>query len=136
MDLGEALSFFRRNHRAVLATRRGDGRPQISPVVQAVGNDGRILISTRAGAMKVHNIRRDPRVSICGFSDAFFGRWAQADGPAAIVSLPEAMPLLRYTYFQIAGEHPDWEEFERDMAAQQRVVIAITPEAVGPDRAG
>ncbi|MGH9104861.1 MAG: pyridoxamine 5'-phosphate oxidase family protein, partial [Acidimicrobiales bacterium] len=51
MDLEEALAHFRQNHRAVLATRRRDGRPQLSPVVHAVGNDGRIMVSTRTGAM-------------------------------------------------------------------------------------
>ena len=48
MDLAEALEHFRHNHRAVLATRRREGRLQMSPVVQAVGNDGRVLISTRS----------------------------------------------------------------------------------------
>ena len=136
MDINEALTLFGQNHRAVLATRRRDGRPQLSPVVQAVGNDGRILISTRAGAMKVRNITRDPRVSICALSDAFFGKWAQVDGTASIIALPEAMELLRLAYTLVAGEHPDWEEFERDMVSQVRVVIAISPEAAGPDVSG
>lgn len=136
MDISEALEHFRHNHRAVLATRRRDGRLQMSPVVQAVGNDGRVLISTRSPAMKARNIRRDPSVSICALNEAFFGKWAQIDGVAAIVEMPEAMALLRHTYAQVAGEHPDWAEFEREMVAQKRVVIAITPETAGPDVAG
>lgn len=136
MDIDEALVLFRRNHRAILATRRGDGRPQLSPIVQAVGGDGRILISTRAPAMKVRNIGRDPRVSICAIDDKFFGSWAQLDGEASVVPLPEAMSLLRFIYTQVAGEHPDWDEFERDMHAQERVVVAISPSSAGPSRAG
>jgi PPOX class probable F420-dependent enzyme len=136
LEIAKALALFRKNHRAVLATRRRDGRPQLSPVVQSVGNDGRILISTRSGAIKARNISRDPSVSICVLDDAFFGEWAQIDGRAAIIELPEAMPVLRWVYTQVAGEHPDWEEFERDMVSQQRVVIAITAESAGPDRAG
>jgi len=136
MDIAEALEHFRHNHRAVLATRRRDGRPQMVPVVQAVGNDDRILISTRSGSIKVRNIARDPNVSICALNDAFFGKWAQVDGTASIVEMPAAMALLRFTYIQVAGEHPDWVEFERDMIAQGRVVIAIRPEAAGPDAAG
>jgi hypothetical protein len=50
--------------------------------------------------------------------------------------MPEAMTLLRFTYIQVAGEHPDWDEFERDMISQARVVIAIKPESAGPDVAG
>ncbi len=136
MDLSEALEHFSHNHRAVLVTRRREGRLQMSPVVQAVGNDGRVLISTRSGAMKVRNITRDPEVSICALNESFFGKWAQIDGAATIVAMPEAMALLRFTYLQVAGEHPDWAEFERDMMAQGRVVIAIQPESAGPDVAG
>jgi PPOX class probable F420-dependent enzyme len=136
VDISDALEDFRHNHRAVLVTRRRDGRLQMSPVVQAVGEDGRVLISTRSPAMKVRNIRRDPSVSICALNDAFFGKWAQIDGTATIVEMPEAMRLLRFTYVQVAGEHPDWDEFERDMISQARVVVAIKPESAGPDVAG
>jgi PPOX class probable F420-dependent enzyme len=136
MELADALDWLRANHRSVLATRRRDGRPQMSPVVHAVADDGRVLVSTRQGAMKVLNVRQDPSVSVCCFGDGFFGRWVQVDGRADIVALPDAMPWLRYTYAQVAGEHPDWDEFERDMVSQCRVVLAITPERAGPDRAG
>jgi PPOX class probable F420-dependent enzyme len=136
MEVNDALAFFRENHRAVLVTRRRDGRPQLSPVVQAVGDDGRILISTRSGAAKVLNIKRDPSVSICALNDNFFGKWAQVDGTASISQLPEAMAMLRWVYSQIGGEHPDWDEFERDMVTQRRVVVAIRAESAGPDMAG
>ncbi len=136
MDIDLALDHFKQNHRSVLATRRSDGRPQLSPVVHAVGNDGRVLISTRSSAIKARNIERDPRVSICAMNDGFFGKWAQIDGTAVIIALPEAMSLLRFTYSQVAGDHPDWDEYERDMVAQRRVVIAIRPESAGPDVAG
>jgi PPOX class probable F420-dependent enzyme len=136
MDLDEALQHFRHNHRAVLATRRRDGRPQMSPVVQAVGDDGRILISTRSPAVKVRNIKVAPEVSVLVIQDGFFGKWVQVDGIASIIEMPEAMSLLRFTYTQVSGEHPDWEEFERDMLAQHRVVIAVQPESAGPDISG
>jgi PPOX class probable F420-dependent enzyme len=136
MELADALDWLRANHRSVLATRRRDGRPQMSPVVHAVSDDGRVLVSTRQGAMKVLNVRQDANVSLCCLGDGFFGRWVQVDGRAEVVVLPEAMSWLRFTYAQVAGEHPDWEEFERDMVSQQRVVLAITPERAGPDRAG
>lgn len=127
MDGHELEEFLRANHRAVLATRRRDGRPQLSPVVFAVGDDGRLLISTRSATAKARNIVRDPRVSLCVLSDGFFGQWAQVDGEASVIELPEAMEVLRSVYRTVAGEHPDWDEFERDMVAQGRVVLAVRP---------
>jgi len=36
MDVDEARELLRANHHGVLATRRADGRPQLSPVAAAV----------------------------------------------------------------------------------------------------
>src|SRR6266511_3367915 len=94
MDLERARAFVRENHRAVVSTRRADGQPQLSPVVCGVDADGMITVSTRETAMKMKNLRRDPRVSLCVLNDGFFGDWIQVDGTADIVSLPEAMELL------------------------------------------
>jgi PPOX class probable F420-dependent enzyme len=73
MDLDRAIELARRNHHTILATRRADGRPQMSPVVSAVDDDGRVLISTREPAAKVLNLRRDPQASVCVLADNFFG---------------------------------------------------------------
>ena len=136
MDVDAARDFLRSNHRGVLATRRADGRPQLSPVAATVDDDGRVVISTREGAMKTHNLRRDPRASLCVFTDAFYGAWAQIDGTAAVLSLPEAMePLVDY-YRRIAGEHPDWDDYRAGMQRERRVLVRITIESAGPTRAG
>ena len=136
MDVDAARDFRRSNHRGVLASRRADGRPQLSPVAATVDDDGRVVISTREGAMKTHNLRRDPRASLCVFTDAFYGAWAQIDGTAAVLSLPEAMePLVDY-YRRIAGEHPDWDDYRAAMQRERRVIVRITIESAGPTRAG
>src|SRR4051794_10896989 len=101
MDLDEARDFLRQNHRSVLATTRRDGRPQLSPVVHAVDDDGRVVISSREPAFKVRNLQRDPQASVCVMNDGFFGRWMQVDGRATIVSLPEAMGPLEEYYRQV-----------------------------------
>ena len=87
MDIALAADFLRRHHRAVLATTRADGRPQLSPVVAAVDEDGRILISTRETAVKTRNLIRDPHASLCVMNDGFFGEWIQAEGTAEIVTV-------------------------------------------------
>jgi PPOX class probable F420-dependent enzyme len=136
MDVAEAQEYLRRNHRAVLATARRDGRPQLTPVLAAVDDEGRVIISTRETAVKVRNARRDPRVSVMAFPDAFFGGSVQVDGTAEMVPLPAAMDLLVDYFRQISGEHPDWAEYRAAMERERRVALRITIERAGPDVSG
>jgi PPOX class probable F420-dependent enzyme len=131
MDASERDDLLARSHRAVLATRRRDGRPQLSPVVYARDETGRLLISTRAATAKAHNARRDTAVSVCVLTDDFFGDWAQVDGQVSVIDMPEAAERLRWVYRQVAGEHPDWAEFDQDMVSQGRVVLVVTPFTAG-----
>jgi PPOX class probable F420-dependent enzyme len=136
MQLERAREFIRVNHRAVLATNRSDGRPQLSPVTAGVGADGRVLISTRESAIKTKNLARDPRASLCVMNDGFFGDWIQAEGTAELIRLPEAMDLLVDYYRRISGEHPDWDDYRNAMRRDRRVIVAITLTRAGPDRSG
>jgi PPOX class probable F420-dependent enzyme len=136
MDVVEAVEYIRAHHRAVLATTRADGTPQLSPVTVVVDDDGRVVISTRETAVKVRNLRRDPRAWLCVVDDGFFGPWVQVSGPVEIVSLPEAMqPLVDY-YRTAAGEHPDWDEYRAAMTRDRRCVVRITPTEAGPNLSG
>ena len=132
----QALEFIRSNPRAVLATRRRDGGVQLSPVMAAVDAQDRVVISTREGAMKTLNLRRDPRATLCVISDRFFGKWHSVEGPVEIVSLPAAMePLVDY-YRRVSGEHPDWDDYRQAMVRDHRVLLRITVERSGPTREG
>ena len=109
MEISEAVEFVRHNHRGVLAVTRADGKPQMSPVSGTVNPDGLLVVSSRETAYKVRSLQARPYAAYCGFADQFFGKpWVQIEGPARIVTLPDAM--------------------ERD----RRVLILITPERVGP----
>lgn len=136
MDIPGALAFIGENHRAVLATRRSDGMPQLSPVLAVVDDDGRVVVSSRETAMKTLNVRRDPTASVCVFTEGFFGDWVQVEGRVEVVSLPEAMDLLVDLYRRAAGEHPDWAEYRAAMERERRVVIRIDPTRAGPTRSG
>jgi len=136
MDLERAREFMRANHRAVLATTRSDGQPQLSPVTVGVDDAGRVMISTRESAIKTKNLMRDPHASLCVMNDGFFGDWIQAEGTAEIVRLPEAMDLLVAYYRTVSGEHPDWDDYRAAMVRDQRVIIAITLTRAGPNRSG
>jgi len=132
MEIEQAREFLRTNHRAVCQTRRRDGSPQLSPVVCALDESGRVVVSTREASAKARNARRDPRVSLCVMQESFFGQWVQIDGTAEVISLPEAMDGLVSYYRSISGEHPDWEEYRRAMTEEERVLIALTIERLAP----
>ncbi|HUD80146.1 MAG TPA: PPOX class F420-dependent oxidoreductase [Streptosporangiaceae bacterium] len=136
MDIGRAVSFLSSHPRAILATTRSDGRPQMSPVVAAVADDGRVLISTRETAIKARNLARDPRASLCVINDGFFGEWVQAEGDAELIHLPEALPLLEDYYRRISGEHPDWDDYREAMRRDRRLIVRITIDRAGPDVSG
>lgn len=71
---------------------------------------------------------------MCVLNDDFFSDWIRVEGPATVVSLPDAMePLVEY-YRSVSGEHPDWDEYRDAMREQQRVIIRIDVESAGPDR--
>jgi PPOX class probable F420-dependent enzyme len=136
VEIQRAVDFIRDHHRAVLSTRRSDGSPQLSPVSAGVDDDGRILISTREPAVKVRNLIRDPRASLCVMSDGFFGEWIQADGTAEIIRLPDALELLVEYYRRISGEHPNWAEYRSAMHRDRRVIVRISIDRAGPDISG
>jgi PPOX class probable F420-dependent enzyme len=136
MNIDDALAFVREQHDAIMHTYRRDGSPQLSPITCNVDAGDRVVVSTRETALKTKNLRRDPRVSLCIITDGFYGRWIQIDGTAEVVSLPDAMePLVDY-YRSLRGEHPDWDDYRAAMIRDQRVIVRITPERAGPDRAG
>lgn len=119
-----------------MITRHADGRPQTSPVICAVDAAGRIIVSTRETAAKTRNLLRDPHVTFCLFTDAFFGDWVQVDGEAEVLHLPEAIePLVDY-YRMISGEHPDWDEYREAMKRDRRVLVRTTITRAGPDVSG
>lgn len=136
MEISEAVNFARTNRRAVLHTVRADGSPQLSPVTVGVDAGGALVVSTREGAMKAKNLARDPRATLCVFTDDFFGPWVVASGTAEIIRLPEAMELLVDYYRGISGEHPDWDDYRAAMARDGRVLVRIRVEHAGPDVAG
>jgi PPOX class probable F420-dependent enzyme len=136
VDIGQAADFLRAHHRAVLATSRSDGMPQLSPVTCTVDDEGRVLVSTRETAVKTKNLRHRPRASLCVLTDTFFGEWVQVEGDAELISLPDAMDLLVDYSRRVSGEHPDWDDYRAAMIRDRRVIVRITITRAGPDVSG
>jgi PPOX class probable F420-dependent enzyme len=133
----DARDYLRTHHRAVLATMRGDGTPQMSPVLCALDAAGNVLVSSRETAVKTKNVRRDPRAWLCVFPDSFFGdRFVQVEGDVSVISLPEAMEGLVDYYRSIAGEHSDWDDYRAAMEREKRVLIKLHITRAGPDVSG
>lgn len=136
MEVEEALRFARQHHHAVLATMRRDGTPQMSPVVVGVDEEDRLVVSTRETAMKVANVRRDPRAWACILRDGFYGPWVWCEGSVEVLGLPEAMePLVDY-YRTVAGDHENWDAYREAMRAERRCLLRMRLLRAGPDVSG
>ncbi|MBK9178569.1 MAG: PPOX class F420-dependent oxidoreductase [Acidimicrobiales bacterium] len=132
MELDAALGFVRQRRWGVLATLKGDGRPQLSNIGYAVGDDGVVRISVTDERAKTANLRRDPRASLHVTSDDFWS-YAVLEGRAELSPVAAApddatVDELVEVYRALAGEHPDWSEYRAAMVADRRMVVRLRPE--------
>jgi uncharacterized protein len=118
------------NSLGVLATIKRDGRPQLSNVSYHFDpRDLAVRVSITEQRAKTRNLRRDPRASILVDADDGWS-YAVAEG-TAILTPPAAAPgddtveALIALYRNIAGEHPDWDEYREAMVTDRRVVLTL-----------
>jgi PPOX class probable F420-dependent enzyme len=124
------LAVISNNSLGVLATIKQDGRPQLSNV--SYHFDPRnlaIQASITEPRAKTRNLRRDPRASLHVSCDDGWS-YAVAEGTATLTP-PAAAPdddtveALIALYRNIAGEHPDWDDYRRAMVDDRRVVMTL-----------
>lgn len=128
MDEEKARAFVSRNHGGILATIKRDGRPQLSNVAYFMDDDGALRISVTRDRAKTRNLLRDPRASLSCLDPANWYSYVVVEGDASFIDDDRALPELRRYYRRVRGEdHPDWEEYDRAMVAEGRVVLVITP---------
>jgi uncharacterized protein len=118
------------NSLGVLATIKRDGRPQLSNVSYHFDSrDVALRVSITEPRAKTRNLRRDPRASIHVASDDGWS-YAVAEGDA-VLTPPAAAPdddtveALIALYRNIAGEHPDWDDYRRAMVDDRRVLLTL-----------
>ena len=132
MDLQTAMAFVAGSRNGVLTTLKADGRPQLSNITYAVGDDSVISISITDSRAKTKNLRRDPRVSMHVSSDDFW-QYVVVEGSAElspVAAAPDdatADELVAY-YRSVRGEHPDWDDYRRAMVAAGRLILRLRPE--------
>lgn len=124
------LALISGNSLGVLATIKRDGRPQLSNVTYYFEPQANALqVSITEPRAKTRNLRRDPRASIHVSSDDGWA-YAVAEGDA-ILTPPAAAPdddtveALITLYRNIAGEHPDWDDYRRAMVDDRRVLLTL-----------
>ncbi|HMQ25869.1 MAG TPA: PPOX class F420-dependent oxidoreductase [Acidimicrobiales bacterium] len=115
MELATGLEYVRGRHRGVLVTLKADGRPQLSNVSYALGDDGVIRISVTADRAKTKNAARDGRVSLHVTAEDFWS-YVVIEGDAELLSPAAAtddatVDELVALYRSIQGEHPAWDEY-------------------------
>ncbi|MDH6197640.1 PPOX class probable F420-dependent enzyme [Mycobacterium frederiksbergense] len=118
------------NSMGVLATIKQDGRPQLSNV--SYHFDPRALqiqVSITEPRAKTRNLRRDPRASIHVSADDGWA-YAVAEGdailtPPAVAPDDDTVEGLIALYRNIAGEHPDWDDYRRAMVDERRVLLTL-----------
>lgn len=130
MDLADGLAYIRPRHRGVLVTLKADGRPQLSNIAYALGDDDIIGISVTADRAKTVNAARDPRVSLHVTADDFWS-YVVIEGSAELTP-PAAdddatVDALIDLYRSLQGEHPDWDEYRAAMVDDRRLVLSIRP---------
>jgi PPOX class probable F420-dependent enzyme len=114
---------------ATLATQRGDGTVHLAVVNAGVVDhpaDGEPVAAfvSRQGTRKLANLRAHPQATLqwrAGWA------WVAAEGDAEVLGPgTDGLPrLLRTIYSAAGGQHEDWAEFDRVMAAEQRVAVLL-----------
>ena len=131
--------FLRENHHGVLTTFRRNGAAQMSLILCASYDDG-VAFTTPGDRAKLRNLRRDSRCTLLVSQDDWWG-YAVLEGRAKIIDSDNTTPdalrdALREVYRRIAGEHPDWDEYDRAVLGEERAVVTVVPEHVYYGAAG
>ena len=120
----EEDAFLRTMPHAIVATIQPDGMPQLTP--NWYWWDGeRFWISTTDDTIKVRNLRRDPRITLCIDAGERRANYVQVFGTAEILEgdvSATTLDLIRKYEPVEEDAQRHWEEIKED-----RVLIAVTP---------
>jgi PPOX class probable F420-dependent enzyme len=120
----EQETFLRTQINAVVATLQPDGMPQLTP--NWYWWDGkRFWISTLDWTIKVRNLKRDPRITLCIDAGGRRENYVQVFGTAEVIEgdvKETTLDLIRKYEPTEEASQRHWEEIKKD-----RVLIAVTP---------
>jgi|SRR3954454_19270730 PPOX class probable F420-dependent enzyme len=140
--LDEAVALARADRGlAVVSTLRADGTIQSSlinaGIVAHPATGEPVLAFVTYGRVKLANLRARPAVTLT-FRDGW--QWASVEGraelagpddrPEWLASADQLRLLLREVFTACGGSHDNWDEYDRTMAEQGRVVVLVAPTRV------
>ena len=94
-----------------------------------------VAFTTTEERAKLHNLRRNPQCSLLVAREDW-SAYIVLQGAAQVFSAgntdgEELRRMLRAVFRTAAArEHPDWDEYDRAMAAQRRSAIIVVPEQI------
>jgi PPOX class probable F420-dependent enzyme len=122
---------------AVVSTGRADASIQASVVNAGVLphpiDGGDVVAFVTYGKTKLANLRARPQVTVT-FRAGW--EWGTIEGQAELIGPDDPHPgidadalrlLLRQVFTAAGGTHDDWDAYDREMAAQHRTAVLITP---------
>ncbi len=140
-DLYTFAQLVGRDSLCVVTSTRADGTVQASLVnagvlVHPVTGDEVVGYVARASALKVRLLRERAAATVT-VRDGF--EWATVEGPAELIGPDDPDDaidaerlrlLLREVFVAAGGDHEDWDEFDRVMAAERRTAVFVRPDRV------
>lgn len=127
----EVLAFLNEDRHAILATNRRDGGPQLSPVWYVV-EAGKIYVSAVVTTAKIHNLRRDPGLTLCVDGGRADTRYVVVYGTAALVEPGEAgqAAMRRRIIGKYHASDQAADTYYASASKNPAALIVITPDKV------
>ena len=127
MTQEQIVEFTKRPLLAVLATIYPSGAPQAVPVWYEYDGE-HFIVTTAEDRVKVKNVRRDPRVTLCIVDTSVQSQGLVVRGRAEVVEEGTQEATARLARRHVGPERAErmTENFQR----QKRVILRITPERI------
>lgn len=122
-----ARAFLQERRFAVLGTINQDGSPQLTTMWYLLEGDT-IVMNTKAGRTKEHNMRREPRISVC-VADGY--DYVTISGRVEMIDDPQ---IAQHDIFRLAirydGIESAKQQMEEQFSKETRVSLRLKPEHI------
>jgi len=131
MTTDRVAEFLAPPRHAILATNRADGPPQLTPVWYLY-EAGRIYVSAGAETVKVRNLRRDPKITICIDGCHPDTRYVILQGTVTIVEPREAeQEEMRWRIIRHYHEsEDDAHRYHESIRESSSVLLVLQPDKI------